>query len=298
MEEKKLRKSKKREEKLKKREEELKRQEDLARQSQERKLKRQKEQASKQCNNTNHWSTSSEKYFRDDTHIQYIQQSNPALRSNTLPNCQKIPRFERQRAVTSVVAPSSTIKQRRTSSFVGGRSTTDALTIKCPSNHLSASCSSLSSLSSGTSDASNSPPLSVCSSPPPPKSPWKLPVQNISASPLWMPGAKENCPPAVTTTAVESPAVVVVSRSGNMLNKSGRALKCYTNVRPVKTKTGLPSDSCSLFSSSSGEVGSLFSTSSGEIDLNGTQELQPDICGNEYSLFGPNTFGGSLMKSM
>jgi len=224
-----------------------------------------------------------------------------------------IPRFEQQRRQRFLSEPKpppqqqvtpqkAKPQQQRRASGASGAAITVPLTIKCNAN-LSGSCSSLSSLSSSSSsDASFSPFLH---SPPPSSaaanstttSPWKLPVQNLSTTPLWMPGQE---PPS------QLPSHAAATASSSATRRFGQVDECRTAAALSCTKSRKASSS--LFCEPATAVMiSCHDPVSVLLDACGQSRGgyggataggdEPEVCGAEYSLFGPPRFSCALGRA-
>jgi len=174
------------------------------------------------------------------------------------------------------------------------------LTIKC--SNFSGSCSSLSSLSSsGSSELASHNSPSLIKTPPPAAtpasaavSPWKLPVQNISSTPLWMPGQDD--PPAPRPqSARPMSSASTDSRSSSVSSCSTRhdlsgSLDSSFSSQPVVATNRRPNTAaCSLFCAplnSYDHLAVLLDSARSEEPAK-LQQTEPEICGAEYSLFGP-----------
>lgn len=311
-EDKKLKKSKKREEKLRLRNENA---ENISAQpSCSVKTRKQKKEEDKALNCSKkvtqasippNTKTRTQDQLKDPLHNNVEQKCTPERRQSiTTATTNNIPRFVRRQRFPSDPKPppqpqvtpqkAKPQQQRRAS----GMTMTAPLTIKCNAN-LSGSCSSLSSLSSSSSsDASISPFLHT----PPPSSaaalnattasPWKLPVQNLSTTPLWMPG--QDPPPQPQPQAASTDQST--TRHYSQVEDCRPATSfCYTK----STKAG----SSSLFCQSGSchdPVAVLLDScgqSSGGICGSSAGGDEPEMCGAEYSLFGPPRFSCALGRA-
>lgn len=315
-EDKKLKKSKKREEKLRLRNEDA---ENISAQpSCSVKTRKQKKEEEKALNSINkvtqasiplhpHTKTTTQDQLNDPLHNNIEQKCTPERRQSitTATATTNIPRFVRRQRFLSDPKPTpppqvtpqkaKPQQQRRAS----GMTMTAPLTIKCNAN-LSGSCSSLSSLSSSSSsDASispflHTPPSSAAALNATTASPWKLPVQNLSTTPLWMPGQD---PPPRPQPQAASTDLSTTLRYSQVEDCRPASAFCYTK----STKAGSSSLFCQSGSchdpvavlldacgQSGGGIYGSSATAGGD---------EPEVCGAEYSLFGPPRFSCALGRA-
>lgn len=311
-EDKKLKKSKKREEQLRLRNENA---ENISAQPscsvKTRKQKKEEEKASNSSKKVTqasipfhlHTKTTTQDQLKDPLHNNTDQKCTPERRQSiTAATTTNIPRFERRQRFLSdpkhrpqpqVTPQKAKPQQQRRAS---GITVTAPLTIKCNAN-LSGSCSSLSSLSSSSSsDASISSFLHTPSSADTlnatTSSPWKLPVQNLSTTPLWMPGQDPAPQPQAASTALPT-----TCRYSQVEDCRSAAAFCYTKSAQAGSsslfcKSGIFHDPVAVLldacGQSSGGICGSSSAAGGE---------EPEVCGAEYSLFGPPRFSCALGRA-